>query len=257
MQKGRKEVNPKKIKEVEDLSKLINSYEVIGILNLHKTPASALQKIKTYLRGKAIIKVSKKRILLRALDKTGKQNLKEFVVGYPALILTNIDSFKIYNNLKKRKIPAPAKAGDKAIKDIEVKAGPTDLMPGPAISTLTKVKIPAKVEGGKIAIMKDAVVCKAGEIISLDLASALQLLKLQPMEVGLNLVVTEEKGVLYKAEQLFVDEDKIMADIQKAIQNAFNLSINSCYPTKETIGFMIAKAQMNAKSLATEAKIEG
>jgi hypothetical protein len=42
-----------------------------------------------------------------------------------------------------------------------------------------------------------------------------------------------------------------------AIQNAFNLAINSEYPTKETIGFMLAKAQMQAKQLATEAKIEG
>jgi large subunit ribosomal protein L10 len=255
--KGRKEVNPKKLKEVEDLSKLINSYDVIGILNLYKTPASALQKIKTAFRGKAVIKVSKKSIVLLALDKAGKQNLKEFIVGYPALILTNMDSFKIYNNLRKRKIPAPAKAGDVAIKDIEVKAGPTDLMPGPAISTLTKVKIPAKVEGGKIAIMKDKVVCKAGETVSLDMASALQLLKLEPMEVGLNVVVMEEKGIVYKAEQLIVDEEKISNDIQRAIQNAFNLSINSDYPTKETIGFMISRAYLNAKQIATEAKIEG
>jgi len=256
MDKGRKSIRPEKLKEVDDLSNLINSYEIIGVLNLYKTPASALQKIKTYFRGKAVIKISKKSILLRALDKAGKQNLKEFIVGYPGLILTNIDSFKIYNNLRKRKIPASAKAGDTAIKDIEVKAGPTDLMPGPAISTLTKVKIPAKVEGGKIAIMKDAVVCKTGEVISPDLASALQLLKLQPMEVGLNLVVTYEKGTLYKAEQLMVDEDKVLSDILKAIQNAFNLSINSGYPTKETIGFMIAKAQMNAKQLAIETKLE-
>ena len=257
MQKGRKTVRPEKLKEVEDLSSSLKSYDVIGILNLYKTPASALQKIKTYLRGKAIIKVSKKSILLRALDKAGKQSLKEFAVGYPALILTNVNSFKMYNSLRKRKIPASAKAGDVAIRNIEVKSGPTDLMPGPAISTLTKVKIPAKVEGGKIAIMKDVVVCKTGEIISMDLASALQLLKLQPMEVGLNVVVMEDKGVLYKAEQLFVDEDKILNDIQRAIQNAFNLSMNANYPTKETIGFMISKAYLNAKQLATETKVEG
>jgi large subunit ribosomal protein L10 len=256
MNKGRKEVNPKKIKEVEDLAKLINSYPVIGILELYKTPASALQKIKTAFRGKAVIKVSRKSIILLAFEKAGKQNLKEFIKSYPALILTNMDSFKIYNNLRKRKIPATAKAGDVAIKDIEIKAGPTDLMPGPAISTLTKVKIPAKVESGKIAIMKDAVVCKAGGTISLDLASALQLLKLQPMEVGLNVVVMEEKGIVYKAEQLVVDEEKIFNDIQRAIHNAFNLSMNANYPTKETIGFMISKAYLSAKQLAKETKME-
>ena len=255
MEKGRKEVKPEKIKEVEDLVNQLNSYSSIGFLNLYKTPASVLQKMKTMLRGKAVIKVSKKSALLLALKKTNKESLVEFIKEYPALIFTNMDSFKIYNLLQKKKVPAPAKVGDAPKKDIEIKAGPTDLMPGPAISTLTKVKIPAKVEGGKIAIMRDSIVCKAGEVVSLDLASALQLLKLEPMEIGLNIVAIEEKGIIYKAEQLVIDEDKILNDIQRAIQNAFNLSINSCYPTKETVGFLIAKAVLSAKQLGNETKI--
>jgi len=257
MQKGRKEVRPEKIKGVEDLTNLINSYSVTGFLDLYKTPASVLQKMKTMLRGKAVIKVAKKSALLLVLKKAGKENLNEFIKEYPALILTNIDPFKIYNLLKKKKIPASAKAGDIVVKNIEIKAGPTDLMPGPAISTLTKVKIPAKVESGKIAVMRDFVICKAGDVISIDIASALQLLKLQPMEIGLNVLVMQEKGTVYKAEQLLVDEEKTLNDIQRAIQNVFNLSINANYPIKETIGFMIAKAHMQAKQLATEAKIEG
>jgi len=255
--KGRKEPRKEKIEAVENLAGLIRNYPIIGILSLYKTPASALQKIKKELKGKAVIKVAKKSTLLLALEKAGKSNLKEFVTDYPAIILANINSFKLYLFLQKKKTPATAKPGDIAAKDIEVKAGPTDLPPGPAISTLTKVKIPAKVEAGKIAIMKDAVVCKAGEKVSLGLASALQLLKIEPMEIGLNIVVMEEAGVVYKKEQLFIDEEKLLNDIRLAIQNAFNLSINSEYPTKETIGFMLSKAYWNAKQLVTEAKIEG
>ncbi len=255
MRKGRKEVRPEKIKAVEGLAKLINSYSVVGILNLYKIPASVLQTTKTILRGKAVIKVTKKSITLRALEKAGKENLKEFVKDYPALILTNDDSFKIYNFLQRKKVPASAKPGDIPEKDIEIRAGPTDLMPGPAISTLSKVKIPAKVEGGKIAIIRNKIVCKAGEEISLDLASALQLLKLKPMEIRLNVVVLEEKGIVYKGEQLFIDEVKVFNDFQLAIHNAFNLSINSGYPTKGTISFIITKAFLNAKQLGLEAGI--
>jgi len=255
MKKGREEVNPEKIKAVEDLANLINSYNVVGILNLYKTPASVLQKTKTIIREKALIRVTKKSIMLRALEKAGKEKLKEFVKGYPALILTNQDPFKIYNFLQKKKIPAFAKPGDISEKDIEIKAGPTDLMPGPAISTLSKVKIPAKVQGGKIAVIRDKLVCKAGEKISLDLASALQLLKLKPMEIRLNIVVLEEKDVVYKGEQLFIDEEKMFNDFQIAIQSAFNFSINSGYPTKVTISLIINKAFLNAKQLGLEAGI--
>jgi large subunit ribosomal protein L10 len=254
MKKGRKNVNPEKIKIVEDLASLLNKYPVIGILDLCKTPASALQKIKMNLKGKALIRVAKKRLILFALEKANKQNLKEFIKGYPALILTNEDPFKLYMSIKKQMVPASAKPGDIPEEDIEVKAGPTELMPGPAISSLSKVKIPAKVEGGKIAIMRDAVVCKAGQPVSLDLASALQLLKLQPMKVGINVMVFNEKGDIYKAEDMEVDEEKLLNDIYLAIQNAFNLSINTEYPTKETIGYMLSKAEMEAKAL--EAEIE-
>lgn len=255
--KGRKEPRAEKIKAVEDFAELIRGYPVIGIISLYKTPASALQKIKKELKGKATIRVTKKSTLLFALEKAGKANLKQFVTEYPGLILANINPFKLYLFLQKKKTPASAKPGDVAAKDIEVKAGPTDLPPGPAISTLTKVGLAAKVEAGKIAVMRDKVVLKAGEKVSLDLASALQLLKLEPMEIGLNVIAIDENGVVYNKEQLFVDEEKLLNDVQLAIQNAFNLSINAEIPTKENIGFMLSKAQMQAKSLASEAKIEG
>jgi large subunit ribosomal protein L10 len=53
-----------------------------------------------------------------------------------------------------------------------------------------------------------------------------------------------------------VDEEKLNKDIQLAIQNAFNLSINAEIPTKETITFIVSKAYLNAKQLATETKLE-
>ncbi len=248
-------VKPEKIKKVEELANLIKKYSVIGILNLHKTPTSALQKLKRELKDKALIKVAKKSTILFALEKVGKDNLKNYVKEYPALILTNMNPFKLCLLLQKMKSYVSAKPGDIATKDIEVKAGSTDLPPGPAISTLTKVGIPAKVQAGKIAIMKDKVVCKAGEKISLELASALQLLKIKPIEVGLNVLAMMENGSIYTKEQLFVNEEEILMKISKGVQNAFNLSLNSNYPTKETINFMIIKAFLNAKSLGIEAKL--
>lgn len=254
--KGRTTIRPEKLKEVEEIAQLISKYKVVGVLDLYKTPASTVQKIKIMLRGKMVVRAAKISILTRALEKAGKKDLIPYVKGYPCLILTDMDSFKIYNFLHKNKIPASAKTGDVPKKDVEIKAGPTDLMPGPAISTLTKVKIPAKVEGGKIGIIRDFVALKAGTPISLDLAAAFQLLKLKPMETGVTVSVLSEGSTIYKGEQLLVDETKVMADIQKAIMSAFNLSINASYPTKETIGFMLSKAYLNAKQLAAETKIE-
>jgi large subunit ribosomal protein L10 len=250
--KEKGQIKPEKLKMVEDLASMLNKYPVIGVLDLYKTPASALQKIKMNLKDKITIKVAKKSIILFALDKANKQNLKDYIKGYPAIIFSNTDPFKLYSSIIKENVSASAKPGDVPAEDIEVKSGPTDLPPGPAISSLSKVKIPAKVEGGKIAVMKDTIVCKAGQPVSVDLASVLQLLKLEPMEVGLNIVILEEKGVVYNKDQLYVDEAKLLNDIQLAVQNAFNLSMNASIPTKQTIGFMLAKAQMEANALESE-----
>ncbi len=222
---------------------------------MHKLPARALQRIKKDLSEDALIKVAKKTLILFALEKTDKKQLKEVVDIQPALILSKMNPFKLYNLIQKRKSPASAKVGDIAAKDIEVKAGPTDLMPGPAISTLQKVKIPAKVEGGKIAIMKDKVVCKEGEKITEDLAAALNLLKMEPMEIGLNIAAFFEGGMIYKENVLSINEDKLLSDILLAHQYAINLSIESGFLTKETASIMITKAFLNAKAVGLEAKI--
>lgn len=238
-----------KAKQVEELANLINQYPIIGIINMHKTPAKAFQRIKEKLYGKALIRVIKKNMILRALEKTRK-DLKQYVDIQPAVLFTKMDPFKLYVFLQRNKSPAPAKPGDIAIKDIEVKAGPTDLMPGPAISTLSKAKIPAKVEGGKIAIMKDKLICKKGEEITEEIATALNLLKMEPMEVGLNIIAISEDQKIYTKDQLYINEEELLDNIVLASTYAINLSMNTNYPTKQTIELMIIRAVINAKQIS-------
>jgi large subunit ribosomal protein L10 len=249
-------VKQEKLKKVEDLANLIGKYPIIGIVNMHKTPSKAIQTIKGKLDDKALIKVAKKTIILFALDKLDKKDLKEKVGDQPALILTEMNPFKLYNFLQRNKSPASAKPGDVPEENIEVKSGPTDLMPGPAISTLTKVKIPAKVEAGKIAIMKDKVVCKAGEEVSEDMASALQLLKLEPMQIGLNVAAIYDNGVIYTGDQLYFDLEGFLDNVSIASTHAVSLAINSGYPTKETIEILLNQAYQHAKALESGTKPE-
>lgn len=248
-------VKEEKIKKVEELANLLNKHRVIGILNMYKTPASALQKIRSILHDKAVIKICKKSKMLFALEKIGKKDLKKYVKDYPSLMLTNMDPFRLYLFLQRNKTPVFAKLGDIAEKDIEIKAGPTDLMPGPAISTLSKVKIPAKVEGGKIAIIRDKVLCKAGDKMTEDIVAALQLLKIKPMNITLNVVVMSENGTIYESDQLYIDEKKLFEDLLKAVQYGFNLSIESGWITEQNINLLIAKAFLNAKQVGLEAGV--
>lgn len=253
--KGKREPKPSKVVVVDSLAKDLQAAPAIAVLNMYKLPANALQKIKHELADKAKIRFTKKSTLTFAIKKAGKEHLLEYFKEQPALLLTTMNPFKLYKFLQANKSPTAAKAGDIAPYDIEVRAGPTDLMPGPAITTLTKAGVPARVEGGKIGVMKDKVVCKAGEKISPDLAAALQLLKMQPMEISLDLVSVAEGNIIYKKDVLAVDEVRLMADIAMAANQAINLSVNAGWPTKQAMPIMINKAFTNAKTLGLEAKV--
>jgi len=254
MRKGRAEPRKDKMEAVDRLAEKISKYKVVGVMSLHKVPANALQKIRGEL-SEAVIKVEKKSVIEKALEKSGKTELIKTIGMQPAIIMSGMNPFKLYKFIRAKKSKTAAKPGDIAPDDITVSAGPTDIPPGPAISALSKVKIPAKVEGGKIAISKDVVVAKKGETISPELASALSMLKVQPMEIGLDISALVENGILYGRDALNVDEDKMLADLRLAALQAFNLSLNTGYPTKQTIGPMITKAFLNAKSLGLEAGI--
>ncbi len=255
--KEKREVRKEKVEAVKQIASDLKGSPVIGIIDMYKMPARQMQKIRKDLAGKAKIKTAKKSTLLFAVKESGLEKLEPFIAGQPALLFTEMNPFKILFFLQKNKSSVAAKVGDLTPKEIVVSAGPTDIPPGPAITTLSKVKIPAKVEAGKIAVIKDVTVAKAGDKLSAELVAALNLLKMEPMEIGINLVALYENGLVYGKGVLSVTQEQYLADLSRAHSAAFNLSVNAVIPLKETVGAILAKAQMQAKALASAAKLEG
>jgi len=247
----------KKEEDVEKIAHLINQFSVVGVLNMHKLPARQLQKIKDQLRGTAVIRVSKKSLLLRAFDKSERDldELKEKIMGEPALILTNENPFSLYKKLKESRSPAPAKAGDIAPHDIVIPKGPTPLPPGPAISSLQKIGLKTTVQQGKIAVTQEKIVAKEGEKITEDAVNVLNLLKMEPMEVGLDLVSAWENGTIYGKDLLDIDQSFYINELYVSVQKAVNLSVNTGYSTKLTIEIILSKAFTEAKALCIGANI--
>lgn len=245
-------VKQKKAEEVNKLAKIIEEYPVIGIIDMFKLPSRPLQNVKKKLKDDGIIKMTKKTILMFALKNAkieGIEKLEPLIPEQPAIMLSKMNPFKSYAIVDKVKTPAPAKEGDIAPDNIKVSAGPTNLMPGPAISELTKVGISAGVEEGKIAIKKDVVVAKKGTVISKPLASALRKLNIEPMLIGVNIVALFEKGIVYGKDALSLVGEGYVNKIREAFQSALNLSVSVSYPTKENIGFLLAKAQREANAI--------
>ena len=252
-------VSEKKKREIVEIKELIKKYPVVGVLDLFKMPSRQLQFIRKVLRDNVLIKMCKKSVMGRALkdvkEKKNIERLDDFKPKEPALIFTATNPFKLFKMLKKSKSPGYAKANDIAPKDIVVHSGSTNLMAGPVIGELQRVKIPAMVKEGKIHIREDVIVVKKGEFISLQLANVLKKLEIQPMEIGINVLGVWDSGVLYGKDILDVDEEEYIQGIKNAYNHALNLCVNTCYLNKKSIKILIRKAYHNGKNLGINTEI--
>ncbi len=253
-------VSQQKKDTVKKICDLASEYPILGIVNMENLPAKQLQNMREQLRGKVMIFMTKKRLMNVAFDmlkekKDGIQKLKDYLNGMPALVFTKDNPFKLFKILKKNKSSAPAKAGQTAPNDIIIPAGQTPFAPGPVIGELGALGVKTQVEKGKISIIKDSVACKEGEEISPKLAEMLTRLNILPMEVGLDLKAILEEGILYAKAVLDIDEDKFRQDINSAASNAFNLAVEIAYPAEDIIEFIIQKAFNDSKAIAKEINI--
>jgi len=252
-------VSERKKREIEEIKKMIEKHPVIGILDLFKMPSPQLQSIRKSLRGNVIIKMYKKSLISRVLkeikSKEGIEKLGEFEAKEPALIFTEIGSFKLFKLLKKSKSKTYAKPNDIAQEDIVIHAGPTNLLAGPAIGELQRVKIPAMIKEGKIHVREDTFVAKKGEVISSLLANVLKKLDIKSMTIGINLLSVWEDGAIFDQTILDVNEQEYINDIRSSYLHALNLSVNVGYINKESIKLLIQKAYYECKNLGINAKI--
>jgi large subunit ribosomal protein L10 len=249
-----------KIKEVEDLAKKLSESPVIAVAGIKGLPSKQFQQIRKKLHDDMNIWVTKLRLARMAIGKAkGKrkdlEKLEESLEGPTAFIFSKDNPFKLNKLLDENRSKAPAKPGDAAPHDIVVPAGDTPFKPGPIIGELQGVGIKAKIRGGIIVVTEDSPVIKKGERFSRDLASVLTRMEIEPMEIGMDVRVAYEDGIIYSGEVLRINTEKTLSDLVTAHRAALNLAIEAGIYNKETIKFLMSKAAQEAKKLAMEAEI--
>jgi large subunit ribosomal protein L10 len=254
-------VSDSKKKTVAEFKKLFLEYPIVGAVNMENLPAPQLQTMRSLLRKDVVLKMTKRRLMKIVIasikdKKPGVEKLLDYMkVGMPALLFTKTNPFKLYKTINKNKSPAPAKAGQIAPKDIEIKAGPTPFMPGPVIGELGALGVKTGVEAGKVTIKADTIVCKEGQVLKPNVAAMLTRLGIQPMEVGLDVTAIYENGIIYDKKILSVDEGKYISDLTTAARWAINLSVEAAIPNKDNISILVAKAFTDSKGVAVECGI--
>ena len=252
-------IAPWKIEEVNKLKKLLKEGNVVALADMMEVPARQLQEIRDKIRGKMILRMSRNTLIKRAIEEVAEETgnpefakLAEHIAKGAAIIVTDMNPFKLYKTLEESKTPAPIKGGAVAPCDIVVEKGSTGMPPGPFLGELKSAGLPAVIEKGKIAIREDTVLVKEGEVVPHKVAVVLSALGIKPTKVGLDLLAAYEDGVVYTPDVLKIDEDEFVQKIQKAFNSAFNLSVNAAIPTADTIETILQKAFRDAKAVSIE-----
>ncbi len=253
-------VNPKKIQEVMQLKELMKKYRVISVADLTSLPSSNLQSIRNKLREKIEIKVTKKRLIIRAIDELKEKDLtllKPYLEkSIPVLIFSNEEPFKLFKLIKENRTNAPAKPGQLAPIDLTISSGPTPFTPGPFIGELGAIGLQTSVEQGKVVIKKDKLIAKQGEIIKPEVASVLVKLGIEPIEISFNILAVYDDGILYEKSVLDVSQEDYINKIKLAYAQATTLAEEIGYISKDNIELMLTKGYKDALALSRELKIE-
>ncbi|MCX8193931.1 MAG: 50S ribosomal protein L10 [Candidatus Pacearchaeota archaeon] len=251
----RKKVPEKKKKALEELANLIFNNNTIMIISIANVRSFHFQKFKRMLKNKAIVKVVKKNLALKALErskekKVGIEKLGPYIKSNFALLFSNLDPFEIASILAETKTPSRVKAGQIAPKDIVIEAGPTDFPAGPIISEFSKIKVKAGIEGGKITIKEASTVVKSGEVVSEDVASVLAKLEIMPLSIGLEPIAAYDSKEKKIYSEIKIDKEALLKELKENASLAFAFAIYICYPSNETIKTLIAKSNAQANAIS-------
>jgi large subunit ribosomal protein L10 len=241
----------------EELQRVPTEYNVIALSKMAKVRAAQLMMIRKKFRNDIKIKIIKNKVAIRAFEKVkgvpGLENLSNQLEDQCALILTNINPFKLSLIFAQNKVFLPAKGGDITTKEIFIPSGNTGITPGPVLSEFKTANVPTKIDQGTIWVSKDTLVAKPGDIISTPLASLLSKLNVKPIEAGISVSFAIAEGLQFKEQDLKINLDEYKQELVKSFEQALALATEAGYMTPETVKPLLVKAQQQARSLAAEA----
>jgi len=254
---GKHHIPQWKLDEVNHLVDLFKSHSNVAVIEVAKLNDRQIQEMRKILRGKAIIRMSKKSLQLRAVNKyreeSKKANLDEFVERIPgqaAFCFTNLDVFELKKIFTQSEWMVPAKPGEITSVDIWVPAGDTGLPTGQVISELNMtLRLPTRLQNDTIWIREDTQTHKAGDFVDVKQAAVLKKLGITPIESLIKIHYAWSNGEIISEDILYMDMDKFKQDFTKAYREALGILFEMPFFSEDMTDDYIRKAASEANLL--------
>jgi len=256
MSAGGKTKRQKKAEYFERLVALLEEYPNILFVTCDNIGSAHMQKIRKNLRGKGVLLMGKNTMIRRAIRMNASrnplwENLLPLVYGNVGLVFTKEELATIRDLVQSLRVPASAKAGTFAPKDVFVNKVMTNLEPTKT-NFLQALNIASKINRGQIEILNDIHLIKKGERVGSSEATLLQMLDVKPFEYGLYVVNVYDNGSTYGVEVLDLTDAAILGKFAKGISEVAALSLGIQFPTLAAFPHVVLNGFKNLAAISVE-----
>lgn len=237
---------------------MLNTYSKVFIVKVDNVGSQQMNQTRLMMRGTAEILMGKNTLMRRVFSQFLESNpdhplgqLSELCRGNVGFVFTNDELPKVRDMILANRVPAPARVGAIAPRDVQVPAGPTGCDPGQT-SFFQVLQIPTKIVKGQIEITNNVHLIKEGEKVGSSEATFLKKLNIKPFSYGLVIDQVYDNGSLFGVEVLSIDDNVLKGRFSKALGFLASVSLAVGYPTQASMVHSIGGAFRNCLAVALE-----
>jgi large subunit ribosomal protein L10 len=246
-----------KLEEVNNLIELFKTFSNIAVIEVAHINDMQIQSMRKILRGKAVFRMSKKSLQLRAIEQYKKESQKPnldklatHILGQSSLVFTNLDLIELKEIFHDYEWMVPAKPNEITPVDIWVPAGDTGLPTGQVISELNMtLKLPTRIMNDTIHIREDTRTHKAGDLVTVKQAAVLKKLGITPIESLIKIHFAWSDGEIIPEDILYMDLNKFKQDIATGYRQALAILFEMPFFEESMTEDYIRKAVSEANTL--------
>ena len=245
-----KHISQWKIDEINHLVELLKTHKNIAVIEVVHINDKQIQTIRKILRGKAIFRMSKKSLQLRAIEqyksKAKKKNLDklaENIPGQSSLVFTDLDLFELKKIFLENEWMVPAKPNEITPVDIWVPKGDTGLPTGQVISELNMtLRLPTRIINDTIHIRENTRTHKAGVLVTVKQAAVLKKLGITPIESLIKIHYAWNDGEIIPEEILYMDMEQFKQEVVTGYREALAILFEMPFFQEDMMEEYIQKA---------------
>jgi len=251
----------RKEKFVGKFQEAVKEYKNILVVGVDNVGSNQMQKVRIALRGRAIVLMGKNTLIRKIIrdmvegEKLTKlEALLPLVVGNMGFVFTNDSLPEIRKLILENKVPAAARPGTFAQKDVFLPPGPTGLDPGQT-NFFQALNIATKIVKGAIEIVNEVHLIKKDEKVTSSHVAMLDKMNIRPFHYGFKVTDVYEDGTVYAAAILDMDENTLLQKFFAGVRHVAAISLAIHYPTAASVSHSLNHAFKSLVAIALQTEI--